>query len=85
MVLPHECLSLNRHAVELVVGDAAAITMDQQVWDSAVASVVAGFRSGQPANGIIRAIQGLAAPLAAAFPTDPAQDINLPDISEDAP
>jgi uncharacterized membrane protein len=76
-------VSLNRRAVEIVVGPAAAEKIPAILWRAAAASIAEGFRTGKPANGIITAVNSMAEPLEIHFPPTEIAGPELPDVSED--
>lgn len=76
-------ISLNRHAVEIVVGQGAVDALPQALWDAAVQTIVGGFKGGNPADGIVQAVRDMTAPLAQAFPVTQPDTVNLPNVMED--
>ncbi len=75
-------VSLNRRAVEIVVGPDAAAQLPDELWRSAAAAVARGFRQGKAADGIISAVQSMTAPLAKTFPPLATPGPELPNVSE---
>jgi len=75
-------VSLNRHAVEIVVGGDASKQLHQDLWKRAAASIADGFRTGNPAQGIISAVGLMAEPLSREFPPLQMPGPELPNVSE---
>lgn len=75
-------VSLNRKAVEIVVGPEAAAQLPKDLWRSAAAAVADGFRRGKAADGIISAVNSMAGPLAEVFPPLVTPGQELPNVSE---
>lgn len=76
-------ISLNRRAVEIVVGEQAASKIPSDVWQRAVDEIVRGFASGKPAEGIITALEEFVPALEQHFPAGAVDAINLPNVTED--
>jgi putative membrane protein len=62
--------SLYDRQVELVAHDAIHRAVGEGPWNAAVAAVTEGMKSGQPADGFVRAIEICGEALAAHFPSD---------------
>ncbi len=75
-------VSLNRRAVEIVVGPDAASQLPDDLWRTAAAAVADGFRREKAADGIIAAVDAMAAPLAQVFPPLETPGPELPNVSE---
>jgi putative membrane protein len=70
-------LSLAERRVEIVAGEAIHKIEGQALWDEARAAVIGGMGGGDPAAGIVKAIQIVGAPLAKHFPP------TLPNVTAD--
>jgi putative membrane protein len=70
--------SLADRRVELVAHDAIHKAVGEGPWNAAVAAVVAGMKTGKPADGMVAAIEICGAALAAHFPPDGAPKNHLP-------
>jgi len=75
-------VSLNRHAVEIVVGADAYKRLPQDLWIRAAAAIAEGFRTSKPADGIISAIGLMTDPLSSEFPPLQTPGPELPNVSE---
>jgi putative membrane protein len=53
----------------------------QEVWDQAVASLIAAIKDGRPADGFVAAIEQCGAVLAAHFPLPPGS-VNADEIAD---
>jgi len=67
------------HRVELVANPAIHAAVGQALWDAAVAAVVEGMKSGEAAQGFIRAIRMCGAAMAKHFPASGPDENRLPD------
>jgi uncharacterized membrane protein len=76
-------VSLNRRAVEVVVGPEAARLIPQEIWQRAVDAASEGFAAGDARRGILSAIDIITPALAKAFPPGETDLINLPNVTED--
>ena len=75
--------SLWDRQVELVAHDAIHKAVGEEPWNTAVAAVTEGMKSGKPADGFVRAIEICGAALAAHFPAEGGAKNALPnDILE---
>ena len=75
--------SLLDRQVEIVAHKAIHDKVGDRPWQEAVAAVIAGMKSGDPASGFVRAIEICGAGLAAHFPSDdPAKNLIPNDIQE---
>ena len=57
--------------VEIIADGGINAKVTQEVWDSAVASLIAAIKDGRPADGYVAAIEQCGAVLAAHFPAAP--------------
>lgn len=76
-------VSLNLRKVEIVVGPEAAEEIPQDIWQKCAAEIATGFRDGNPADGIIRAVNCMATPLAQHFPSTSKPGPELPNVTGD--
>lgn len=75
-------VSLNRRAVEVVVGPQAARLIPQDIWAKCATQIADGFRAQQPADGIIAAVETMSPALAQAFPDTGSSGTELPNVFE---
>jgi putative membrane protein len=64
-------VSFAEHMAELIADEGIAAHVDQTVWDSAMAALVAGLRRGEPGAGVAAAVGLCGEVLAERFPADP--------------
>ena len=86
--LPHKngvlfYISLNRRLVEIVVGEHAVRDLPDDLWSNLAESIAAGFKSGNPTDALVLAIEDVGVHLALKFPPDSANHFDLPNVTED--
>ena len=64
-------VSFAEHMAELVADEGIAAHVDQEVWDRAMAALIAGLKRGEPGAGVAAAVGLCGEVLAERFPADP--------------
>ena len=67
--------------VEIIADGGINAKVTQEVWDQAVASLIAAIKDGRPADGFVAAIEQCGAVLAAHFPLPPGS-VNADEIAD---
>jgi putative membrane protein len=67
--------------VEVIADGGINAKVTQEVWDSAVAALIAGIKDGRPADGFVAAIEQCGAVLAEHFPAAPGS-VNPDEIAD---
>jgi len=73
-------VSFAEHMAELIADEGISAHVDQQVWDRAMAALVAGLKRGEPGAGLAAAVALCGEVLAERFPADP--DFNPNELAD---
>lgn len=72
-------LSLAEHRAEIVADEAIVSKVDDNVWGEAMVALVDRIRAGDPAGGMVAAVNQIGTVLAQHFPKTESDDNELPD------